>query len=204
MFWILHCLLIWKSQTVTRWSERSHVSTLTSAFSCREARMKPSRDFCPQTTFAASAVTSLSVTVELCEDDNWSHLCRGETLSSSLSLPYLGGFEMADRSQSFIRHRSCVLRESWIPIFVDWGKQFWFSTLVAGPALVCVIDGPSSWPGTDSVDEHWAKYTLRWMTGLTMFLCLAEVSWLHEHLVNASISTFAWRLGFYGEPHRSI
>jgi len=75
-----------ESQTVTRWSERSHVFDSNVDISCREgthARMKPSHEFCPH-SFGCfghqlhASLHSLCVAREFQETDISSHLHRDE------------------------------------------------------------------------------------------------------------------------------
>jgi len=58
-----------------------------------------------------------------------------------------------------------------------------------GPALVCVVDSPSSWSRADSPVSEVRVAVNDWVNDLPVLR--AEVSRLDEHLVNVPSSVFA-------------
>jgi len=84
---------------------------------------------------------------------------------------------------------------------VPWTSVFVHCDVQLGPALVCVVDSPSSWPRTDSPVSEVRVAVNDWVNDLLVLR--AEVSILDEHLVKVPSSVFAW-VGFYGKPHWSI
>jgi len=75
---------------------------------------------------------------------------------------------------------------------VPWTSVFVYYDVQLGPALVCVVDSPSSGPRACRFSgERNTRCVNDWVNDLLVLR--AEVSRLDEHLVKVPSSVFAWR-----------
>ena len=115
---LLPCLLISKSQLQGEVRE----DTFELGISCREttrARMKPSRDFCPQTAFADSVASFTCLSTACMWQGNFGKMTAGVTsvvmrsLSSvSVIVLITGGSEIGQTAQSIMLKYSTALKFS--------------------------------------------------------------------------------------------